>query len=340
MPIPKPAQPATNHGNAPSPTPSVARPSTTTTTPSTSVRPSRSAARPTGRSATRSTNCPSIRRPDTPPRSSANSRVPLSGTRNWLTEDQARARMMPTRNIVHTSGVIGSALTAPGSPAGPPFAARAASGKRRRRPGASTSPTMRGEDAMARERLQPRPAGKRPTSPRPPSTPIIAENSNTLSRIDAPAPRSSRRIAVSPPMVPRVWARPSRRRPSTSAGNEDATASRSTPPASSTGAAASVVPRRWPASQPVGSALAIRAKPNAPATTPSCQSARAAVRAISGRSGLKAPMPKHVTSDIRQSSVVPLNTTSGRAASSRSRPLPTEQPRAAQDVNGRVVPQG
>ena len=54
--------------------------------------------------------------------------------------------------------------------------------------------------------------------------------------------------------------------------------------------------------------MAIRAKPKAPATTPICQSARTAARAISGSSGLKAPIPKHVTSDIRQSSVVPLKT--------------------------------
>ena len=53
-------------------------------------------------------------------------------------------------------------------------------------------------------------------------------------------------------------------------------------------------------------APAMRAKPKAPATTPSCQSARPRVRAISGSTGLKAPTRNVLPRITRQSSVVPL----------------------------------
>src|SRR5262245_1383589 len=48
----------------------------------------------------------------------------------------------------------------------------------------------------------------------------------------------------------------------------------------------------------------MRAKPSAPATTPSCQSASAPARPISGSSGLKAPIEKQLQRLMKQSSAV------------------------------------
>ena len=64
----------------------------------------RSASQPTGRSTTRSTTWASARSCDTPGRSSPNSRVPLIGMRNWLTDDHTSAMMIPTANISQTMG--------------------------------------------------------------------------------------------------------------------------------------------------------------------------------------------------------------------------------------------
>jgi hypothetical protein len=50
----------------------------------------------------------------------------------------------------------------------------------------------------------------------------------------------------------------------------------------------------------------MRAKPRAPATTPSCQSASAPARPISGSSGLNAPIEKQLQRLMKQSSAVPL----------------------------------
>src|SRR6185369_12019489 len=68
----------------------------------------------------------------------------------------------------------------------------------------------------------------------------------------------------------------------------------------------------------------MRAKPSAPATTPSCQSASAPARPISGSSGLKAPIEKQLHTLMKQSSAVLLkartvrSSPSGTGASSRS----------------------
>ena len=48
----------------------------------------------------------------------------------------------------------------------------------------------------------------------------------------------------------------------------------------------------------------MRAKPSAPATTPSRQSASPPARPISGRSGLKAPIEKQLQRLMKQSSAV------------------------------------
>src|SRR2546428_1451472 len=48
----------------------------------------------------------------------------------------------------------------------------------------------------------------------------------------------------------------------------------------------------------------IRAKPNAPATSPSCQSASAALRAISGRTAGKAPLATRLENVVRHSRAV------------------------------------
>src|SRR4026209_1327097 len=60
----------------------------------------------------------------------------------------------------------------------------------------------------------------------------------------------------------------------------------------------------------------MRAKPSAPATTPSCQSASAPARPISGSSGLKAPIEKQLQRLMKQSSAVLLT---ARASSERDR---------------------
>src|SRR5262245_18581838 len=48
----------------------------------------------------------------------------------------------------------------------------------------------------------------------------------------------------------------------------------------------------------------MRAKPSAPATAPSCDSASAPARPISGSSGLKAPIEKQLKRRMKQSSAV------------------------------------
>jgi hypothetical protein len=55
----------------------------------------------------------------------------------------------------------------------------------------------------------------------------------------------------------------------------------------------------------------MRAKPSAPATTPSCQSASAPARPISGSRGLKAPIEKQLQRLMKQSSGVLLTLRAG-----------------------------
>ena len=149
---------------------------------------------------------------------------------------------MPTANIVQSVSDIRSARPASGvRDAG--VAAIDASGKRRRMLGTAARIRSSGDEAISSERLQPQWSGSSPTRPSPPSTPIIAENSNTFRRTEAPGPRSSSSSAMSPLTVPRVYAKPRMSRPSTSTGN-DGDVARSTVPASmSAGDAQSVVPR-------------------------------------------------------------------------------------------------
>src|SRR5678815_5851835 len=63
----------------------------------------------------------------------------------------------------------------------------------------------------------------------------------------------------------------------------------------------------------------MRAKPSAPATTPSCQSASAPARPISGSSGLKAPIEKQLHRLMKQSSAVPLKARASRSSPSGKR---------------------
>ena len=179
-----------------------------------------------------------------------------------------------------------------------------------------------GEQATISDRGQPHAAGRSPIPARPPSTPAIPANSKTLSRMEPAAPRWSSKIAVSPATIPRLWPRPTSTRPRTRTGNGPALHSRSTPATRSAGAAASDVPSRRPASNPVGTSAIMRAKPKLPARSPSCQSARLCARAISGRSGPNAPTQTVFANTIRHSSAVP-------------EPLTRDQ-----GVNGRSVHQG
>jgi hypothetical protein len=103
--------------------------------------------------------------------------------------------------------------------------------------------SSKGDEAISSERFQPQSPGSHPTSPSPPSTPIIAENSKTFRRTEAPGPRSSRSSAMSPLTVPRVYAKPRTSRPSTSTGNDADVASSAVPASMRAGDAQSVVPR-------------------------------------------------------------------------------------------------
>jgi hypothetical protein len=58
----------------------------------------------------------------------------------------------------------------------------------------------------------------------------------------------------------------------------------------------------------------MRAKPSAPATTPSYQSASAPARPISGSSGLKAPIEKQLHRLMKQSSAVLLKARTARSS--------------------------
>ena len=63
--------------------------------------------------------------------------------------------------------------------------------------------------------------------------------------------------------------------------------------------------RRWCVKKrPSGTSATIRAKPKAPATMPSCQSASAALRAMSGRTAGKAPLETRLEKVVRQSRAV------------------------------------
>jgi hypothetical protein len=66
----------------------------------------------------------------------------------------------------------------------------------------------------------------------------------------------------------------------------------------------------------------MRAKPSAPATTPSCQSASAPARPISGSSGLKAPIEKQLQRLMKQSSAVLLKARTARFTRPAS-PIPS-----------------
>lgn len=57
----------------------------------------------------------------------------------------------------------------------------------------------------------------------------------------------------------------------------------------------------------------MRAKPRAPATTPSCQSASPLARPISGRSGLNAPIEKQLQRLMKQSNAVLLKARTDRS---------------------------
>src|SRR5207247_9835465 len=61
-----------------------------------------------------------------------------------------------------------------------------------------------GAEPMRRESFHPHAAGIRATVPRPPRMPSIPANSKTLRRTEALRPRSSMRIALSPPTMASV----------------------------------------------------------------------------------------------------------------------------------------
>src|SRR5262249_44977689 len=90
--------------------------------------------------------------------------------------------------------------------------------------------------------------------------------------------------------MPSVWPTAINPRPSASSQNGPPTPRHSTPPTIPRGAHASACRRcRWMTS-PAGRSEIMRAKPNTPASRPSCQSASPAPRLISGSSGAKPPI--------------------------------------------------
>jgi len=127
---------------------------------------------------------------DTPPRPRPNSRVPRSGIRNWLTDDQVSAMSMPTPSMSQKTrssrGAIARALSAPRERG----AAGGVGGKRRRSARPSTGPMSSGAAATGSERFQGQWAGRNPISASPPRMPSIPENSKRLRRNEPPAPPS------------------------------------------------------------------------------------------------------------------------------------------------------
>ena len=95
-------------------------------------------------------------------------------------------------------------------------------------------------------------------------------------------------------------------RPITSRTKDGATTRQSSPAARKRGDSTRLRATCRPARIPAGAAPAMRANPNAPATTPSCQSASPRVRAISGRTGPNAPTRKVLPAMSRHSRAVPL----------------------------------
>ena len=81
----------------------------------------------------------------------------------------------------------------------------------------------------------------------------------------------------------------------------------------------------------------MRAKPSAPATTPSCQSASAPARPISGNSGLKAPIEKQLQRLMKQSSAVLLKARTAPSSSTRpASPIPEPDPSSTAIVHRRL----
>src|SRR5262245_36826707 len=146
--------------------------------------------------------------------------------------------------------------------------------------------------------------GKAPIMMTPQSMPIIAESSYAFSADAKLLPDWKRRIAVSPLIMLSAWPRPIRRRPSTRIGNPPPLVRQSAPIASTSGPSHIARRRWWVRKSPSGTSATMRAKPNAPATRPSCQSASAALRAMAGRTAGKAPPEKMLEKVITQSRAV------------------------------------
>src|SRR4029453_17113866 len=152
--------------------------------------------------------------------------------------------------------------------------------------------------------LQGRLDGSAPIRMTPPSMPIIAESSYAFSAEARLLPDWKRRITVSPPIMLSAWPRPMSSRPSTRIGNPPPLARQSAPTASTSGPSHTARRGGWVRKSPRGTSETMRAKPNAPATRPSCQSARAALFAMSGRTAGKAPPEKMLEKVITQSRAV------------------------------------
>ena len=142
--------------------------------------------------------------------------------------------------------------------------------------------------------------GSAPTRPTPPSIPSMALNSDALSAEASRCSARTRKMVVSRPRVPSVCPEPISTRPIRSQPNEPPNATHAIPTSTNTGPAISARRTWWVISRPAGTSVSMRAKPKAPATAPSCQYGRPALRPISGRSAGNAPIENVCRPLVRQ----------------------------------------
>src|SRR5438094_550266 len=134
--------------------------------------------------------------------------------------------------------------------------------------------------------------------------PIIAESSYAASADARFVPDWKRRITVRPATMLSAWPSPIRSRPRTSMAKPPPPTTQRPPIASTSGPIHNARRKLCVRNSPSGMSATIRAKPNAPATIPSCHAASAALRAISGRTAGKAPLATRLENVVRQSRAV------------------------------------
>src|SRR5262245_25931041 len=260
-----------------------------------------------------SKSCCTIRRRATPVRSSPNSRLARNGIRNCSIVEYASATSPPSAKTSGTSDAPSHSTSwrSVGLAAAPLVICRAkrgcgpsCAGSADRSFGMTRTPMSWGAQVSKSAVFQGRLDGKAPIMMTPQSMPIIAESSYAFSADARLLPDWKRRIAVSPLIMLSAWPSPISNRPSTRIGNPPPLVRPSETIASTSGPSHIARRRLWVRKRPSRTSDTMRAKPNAPATKPSCQSASAAPRAMSGRTAGKAPPEKMLEKVITQSRAV------------------------------------